>query len=167
MPEWARGTDSFFLVPAFEPNCVLYLRNCRDCDFTVNVHAAKVMLEGLENCRVELVGKVITSTAEAWKCRETQLVARTKLAWQMDLSRGVTLTYERAADMVQIVWAGMDQFKVDFECKSHAPLETGLDQMREVRERERERRDERGRKGEFGLLLADCLGLSLGVQGRR
>lgn len=112
---------------------MLYLRNCRDCEFTVNVHAAKVMLEGLENCRVELAGKVITSTAEAWKCKDTLLVARTKLAWQMDLSRGVTLTYERAADLVQIVWAGMDQFKVDFECKTQPALETGLDQMRVVR----------------------------------
>ncbi len=112
---------------------MLYVRNCRDCDFTVQVHAAKVMLEGLENCRVELLGKVITSTAEAWKCRDTQLVARTKLAWQLDLSQRLRLTYERAADLVQVVWAGLDDFQLAFECASHPPLATGVAEMRKVR----------------------------------
>jgi hypothetical protein len=30
-----------FAEGAFEPNCVLYIRNCEDCSFVVNVHSAK------------------------------------------------------------------------------------------------------------------------------
>lgn len=142
------GQRLVFAESAFEPNCVLYLRNCSNCHFTVNVHSTKVissfscdafplsrfkqvMLEGLVGCYVELAGKVITSTAEAWKCTDTELVAKTKLAWQMDLSKNVKLRYERASDLVQIVWAGMDDFSLEFECGSHPKLDMGLAQMRE------------------------------------
>jgi hypothetical protein len=116
------GQKLVFAEGAFEPNCVLYLRNCKvgglwmvfffffffffckrqDCHFTVNVHSTKVMLEGLVGCYVEIAGKVITSTAEAWKCQDTELVVKTKLAWQLDLSKQLRMRYDNAGDMVQV-----------------------------------------------------------------
>ncbi len=46
-----KGEKLVFAEGAFEANSVLYLRNCVDCDFVVNVHSAKVLVEGCTNCR--------------------------------------------------------------------------------------------------------------------
>lgn len=75
-------------------------------------------------------------------------MAKTKLAWQMDLSQKLRLQYQNANDFVQvgcfvlfclgfvskerkIVWAGMEDFSLEFLCGSHARLDMGLTQMLE------------------------------------
>ena len=67
-----------FAEKAFDPNCVLYVRNCKRCHFRVEVYCAKVMIEGCEETTVDVVGKVITSTAELWKCRDVTVTTDTK-----------------------------------------------------------------------------------------
>lgn len=119
-----------FAEGAFEPNCVLYLRNCANCDYTVLVHCAKVMIEGCTGCRITLHGKVITSTAEVWKCEDTELICNSKVALQTDLCKGLRVKYAKAADMPQLVWAGMEDFRVEFADGAHEPLVTGLEQKR-------------------------------------
>ncbi len=59
-------------------------------------------------------------------------MAKTKLAWQMDLSQKLRLQYQNAADFVQIVWAGMEEFSLELlDTKEHPKLEMGLTQMRQ------------------------------------
>ena len=40
------------------------------------------MLEGCNGCRIALNGKVITNTAEVWKCNDVELKTAVKLAYQ-------------------------------------------------------------------------------------
>merc|ERR1712093_729262 len=119
-----------FAENAFEPNCVLYIRNCRGCEWTVLTHAAKVMIEGCHDCRITLHGKVITSTAEVWKCTNTDLVCNVKLALQLDLCRDLRVRYDTADHMVQMVWAGLDNFQCEFADGSQPTLTTGVEQKR-------------------------------------
>jgi len=123
-----------FAEGAFEPNCVLYIRNCENCSFVVNVHSTKVMIEGCVNCRVALNGKVITNTAEVWKCKNVELKSAVKLSMQVDLCDGLKVRYAKHVDMVQVVWAGMNDFEMAFDdgdAKTHPVLLTGLKQMGE------------------------------------
>jgi len=122
-----------FAEGSFEPNCVLYIRNCENCSFVVNVHSTKVMIEGCKNCRVALNGKVITNTAEVWKCNNVEVKAAVKLSLQVDLCDNLKLRYPRVADLVQVVWAGMNDFELSFDdgdVATHPTLVTGLAQMR-------------------------------------
>ena len=120
-----------FAENAFEANCVLYIRNCTGCQYTVLTHAAKVMIEGCTDCTVTLHGKVITSTAEVWKCTNTTVVCNVKLALQLDLCPSLRLRYARSADLVQLVWAGMKELVVEFADEGQPTHETGLAKMLE------------------------------------
>lgn len=120
-----------FAEGAFDANCVLYIRNCEGCDYAVNVHSTKVMIEGCKNCRIALNGKIITNSAELWKCDNVEVLSNVKLAMQLDLSRQVTLRYAKAQDMVQLVWAGMDDMKVEFEDDEEVTEEITSEQQQE------------------------------------
>src|SRR6185369_16117752 len=53
-----KGEERTFAEGAFDANSVLYVRNCENSTFTVNVHSAKVMVVGCKNCKVVMNGKV-------------------------------------------------------------------------------------------------------------
>jgi hypothetical protein len=99
----------------------------------IDVVHVLVSLNVFPSLRIALNGKVITNSAEVWKCTNVELKSAVKLAMQVDLCDGLKLRYHDPSHMVQIVWAGMNDFELQFDeanLDTHPPLRTGLAQMR-------------------------------------
>jgi hypothetical protein len=92
------------------------------------------MVEGCVNCRIALNAKIVTNSAEVWKCKDVEIKSAVKLAAQVDLCDNLKLRWARPEDMIQVVWAGMNDFEMSFDeanASTHPTLVTGLAQMRE------------------------------------
>lgn len=82
-----------------------------------------------------LNGKVITSSSEVWKCTSVKLQVNIKMAMQLDLCTDCNVTFARVAELVQIVWAGLNNFQLSFQdgdTATHPTLVTGVEQRRLV-----------------------------------
>lgn len=93
----------------------LYIRGCKDCNFTVTTKCVKIMIEGCTNCQVTLNGVVITSIVELWKCDDFSLNVNAKvLTLQVDICKKLSVKYARKEDYQSLIWCGVYGLDLSF-----------------------------------------------------
>ncbi|KAL6047362.1 DUF1186 domain-containing protein [Balamuthia mandrillaris] len=111
----------------------LYFKNCKDCHYTINSRCVKVLIEGCENCTVQLNRAVTTGTVEIWKCNGSKLSINTDIGTvQADLCEDLHIEYHEKEHLGRIVWAAMNNFLVTFKSDAELRLQTGFEQMKEM-----------------------------------
>jgi len=109
----------------------LYIKNCEDCEYTVDSRCTKILLEGLKNTKVILNGGILTNIVELWKSENVTLVVNTKVATlQVDVSRNINLDFRSARMLSQVIWAGVYNLDVLFRDKNDK-YHSGFDEMKE------------------------------------
>jgi len=119
----SRETD-LKLVPT------VYIKNCNDCHYHIAQRSTKVLIESCKNTTVILDGDILTRTVEIWKCENFTLQVGTQIkTLQLDLMKGVNMTFEKQEHFGAIVWANIEDAKLSFADAKQHDIETGFKQM--------------------------------------
>merc|ERR1712130_727751 len=97
----------------------------KNSEFTVEKACTKVMIEGCTNCTIRLNAAVNTETVEIWNSDDTTLLINTRVkTLQADLCKNLTSTFAEKSFFTQIIWAGMENYKIAIGDES---LDTGIE----------------------------------------
>jgi len=111
----------------------VYIKNCVDGHYHLTMRTVKVLIESCKNTTVVLDGDVLTSTVEVWKCENFTLQANTQVkTLQLDLSKKVTLQYNKKENFGALVWADVHDTKINFGDSKEHDIETGFEHMLKV-----------------------------------
>jgi hypothetical protein len=112
---------------------VLHFRDCSGCSYSLSPGASvvKVLVEGCTGFNLALDGSVTTAVLEVWNCRDCHITIGCTIGTvQADLSSGLHLVYREARHFGSIVQAGVHDLHVAFSDASHAPVHSGIEQLR-------------------------------------
>eukprot|EP01101_Sappina_pedata_P004690 TRINITY_DN2029_c0_g1_i1.p1 TRINITY_DN2029_c0_g1~~TRINITY_DN2029_c0_g1_i1.p1 ORF type:complete len:332 (+),score=185.05 TRINITY_DN2029_c0_g1_i1:28-996(+) len=91
----------------------LYIKDCTDCEFTVDAKCVKVMIEGCTNVTLNLNSIITTSVAEVWKCNNVSIFIRSRIdTFQVDMSTKVLMDYQKRDMINSIIWAGVHDLNI-------------------------------------------------------
>jgi len=64
----------------------LFIKNCEDGNYTIASRCTKILIEGCKNCKIALVGRILTNVVEVWRCENFGLNVQTDVkTLQIDL----------------------------------------------------------------------------------
>jgi hypothetical protein len=111
---------------------IVYIKNCKDGNYTFNRRTTKIFIENCENCTVTINQSVLTNTIEAWKGGKLSLNVNTECkTLQLDILKGVTVVYGEKAHMGSLVWNALDDFVLEFGDAKETTLKSGTAQVKE------------------------------------
>jgi len=106
----------------------LFLKSCEDCHCIIEAPCVKILIEGCNGTKITLSGKIKTEVMEVWKCNNTTIEINTTVKTvQADLSKQLTVTYDRAELFQTLIWSGVYDLSLDIEKGKHN-LVTGFTQ---------------------------------------
>ena len=108
----------------------LYLKALRGCTLTVAHRTTKVMIEDCQDTSVHFTAGILTSTLEAWKCRELRIHSEHSIrTMQLDLNHTVRLCLPDVARFGNVVWNSCEALSVHFDSSPERDISTGYTQM--------------------------------------
>jgi len=111
----------------FTEKATIYFKNCKNCEYTIDVTSTKVMIEGCENTTITVNKSIKTEVLEVWKCKNFILKLNTPgKTVQADMCRKLTLDFQHRRFLKQVVWAGVYDLTVKYGDET---LSTGFEQM--------------------------------------
>jgi hypothetical protein len=120
VPESSDGEINLKQVP------IVYIKNCKDGDYTFNRRTTKIFIENCQNCKVTVNQSVLTNTIEAWKGGQLTLCVNTECKTiQLDILDGVTVSFAKKDCLGAVVWNQLKDFTVDFGDAKELTLKTG------------------------------------------
>jgi len=113
------------LDEGFTRKATIFFKGNKNSEFTVEKACTKVMIEGCTNCTIRLNAAVNTETVEIWNSDDTTLLINTRVkTLQADLCKNLTSTFAEKSFFTQIIWAGMENYKIAIGDES---LDTGIE----------------------------------------
>eukprot|EP00005_Dracoamoeba_jomungandri_P009181 CAMPEP_0174269286 /NCGR_PEP_ID=MMETSP0439-20130205/40495_1 /TAXON_ID=0 /ORGANISM="Stereomyxa ramosa, Strain Chinc5" /LENGTH=296 /DNA_ID=CAMNT_0015357979 /DNA_START=86 /DNA_END=976 /DNA_ORIENTATION=+ len=128
------GQTKEFTKTELKNKTSLYLKNCKNGEYTTSVTCAKLFVQGCSDCKIILNGRLKTSTIEAWSCNnvvfQINQVAKT---FQLDLSSNIEINYKEKKNFFQLIWGGVQRLTLNIgEGDELVSETTGFDQMKEL-----------------------------------
>lgn len=125
-PEGSDGEINLKQVP------IVYIKNCKNGNYTFNRRTTKIFIENCENCTVTVNEGVLTNTIEAWKGGKLTLVVNTECkTLQLDILNGVIVSFGKKDWLGALVWNQLKDLKVEFADSKELVLKTGDEQVKE------------------------------------
>lgn len=125
--EKASGEINLKTVP------IVYIKNCKNGNYTFNRRTTKIFIENCENCTVTVRQNVLTNTIEAWKGKNLTLNVQVECKTvQLDILEGVKLSYDKGEYMAAVVWNEIATLDVSFADVPEAKIKSGTADMKTI-----------------------------------
>jgi len=109
----------------------IYLKSCKNGEYTFDRRTTKVLIEGCENIRVRINQNVLTNTIEVWKCKNLTLDLNHEVrTLQLDMLHDCTFNFAQLTFMGGVVWNQIHGTRVNFGDKKALSFRTGFQEMK-------------------------------------
>lgn len=111
----------------------VYFNKCKGGVYTVDHRTSKIFIEDVEDTTIIINGKVLTSTIEAWKCKNVNLQINTKVkTLQLDISSQLKVDFDSLENFQCAVWQNLDHLELTFADRQDFDYKTGFEPMKET-----------------------------------
>jgi len=115
---------------SFSAKGTVYFKNCEECEYVLNAPSVKVLIEACNKCAFTLNGHIKTEILEVWKSETSLKINTTVKTLQADMCPKLSIQFNKAESLGNIVWAGIQQLSIKFDDSPHNTLETSLEEMK-------------------------------------